>query len=125
MNDFDINGFWKHVALQDPQQLSAYFNPDATILWEATNESFTVASYLRANCEYPGRWQGTVIEVKACPDTLMSITKIDELEMKLSFYAVSFFTIKDGLITHLREYWCDITEAPQWRQNLRIGKAIR
>ena len=55
-----IRAFWKAVLAQEREELSAYFTPDAVIRWHCTNEQFTVDEYIRANCDYPGKWDGTI-----------------------------------------------------------------
>ena len=54
----DIHAFWKAVLEQDAVALPAFFTEDAVIRWHCSGEQFTVAEYVRANCEYPGRWAG-------------------------------------------------------------------
>ena len=52
--------FWKDVLQQNRDTLADWFRPDAAIRWHCTNEQFTVPEFIRANCEYPGKWDGTV-----------------------------------------------------------------
>jgi hypothetical protein len=41
-----------------------------------------------------------------------------------SFHAASFFTLRDGLIASLDEYWGDDGPAPVWRREMGIGCPI-
>ncbi len=34
------------------------------ITWPNTNERFSLEEFLRANCEYPGTWDGTVERIE-------------------------------------------------------------
>lgn len=56
----DINEFWDAVLRQDAKKLKTFFSDTAYINWHCTNEHFTVNEYIRANCEYPGDWDGTI-----------------------------------------------------------------
>lgn len=54
----DIQAFFHAVLVQDAQALRAFFHEDAWVNWPCTNEHFTLEEYIRANCEYPGDWDG-------------------------------------------------------------------
>lgn len=55
-----VERFFRDVVEQNEQALYAYFTPDAQILWHCTNERFTAQEFIRANCEYPGSWEGEI-----------------------------------------------------------------
>lgn len=59
----DIKAFWDAVLRQDADAIRDYFNPDAWVNWHNTNEHFTVEEFIRANCEYPGEWDGEVEQI--------------------------------------------------------------
>ena len=52
-----IRQFFQDVIKQNEAGLKRWFREDAVIRWHCTNEQFTVSEYIRANCEYPGRWE--------------------------------------------------------------------
>lgn len=54
-----ILALWQAIAEQDEARLSRFFTADAEILWPNTGERFDLAGYLRANCDYPGQWNGS------------------------------------------------------------------
>ena len=56
----DIQGFWKAVIAQDADKIRTFFHPHAYVNWHNTNERFSVEEFIRANCEYPGKWKGKV-----------------------------------------------------------------
>lgn len=56
----DIRSFWEAALKQDAKRLREFFASDAYINWHCTNEHFTVEEYIRANCEYPGEWDGEI-----------------------------------------------------------------
>lgn len=43
----------------------------------------------------------------------------------LSFHVVSFFKFEEGKIISLDEYWGDDGRPPAWREEMKIGKAIK
>ena len=59
-----IKEFWRDVLAQNAEKLPDYFHKDAAIRWHCSNEQFTVSEYVRANCEYPGKWQGEIERVE-------------------------------------------------------------
>jgi hypothetical protein len=120
----DVNAFWKDVLVQDREKLSAYFCEDARIRWHCTNEEFTLNEYIRANCEYPGDWDGTVERVVYAGQLIITVVKVYLKDASASFHVTSFAEVKDGKILALDEYWADDGEAPQWRQAMKIGNAI-
>ena len=56
----DIDRFFKTVLSQNAEELRNFFQENAIIKWHCTNELFTLDEYIRANCEYPGNWNGEI-----------------------------------------------------------------
>ena len=54
MENFDLQAYWDAVLRQDAQAMETFLAPNAIVNWHCTNESFTAAEFVRANCEYPG-----------------------------------------------------------------------
>lgn len=120
----DINSFW-HAALdQDESAVRAFFHPEATVKWHCTGERFTVDEFIRANCEYPGDWDGEIERIEDFGDCIITVTHVFPRDKSASFHAVSFFRIKDGSIIELDEYWADDTPPPDWRQQMNIGQKL-
>lgn len=115
--------YWTCVAAQDRARLAGYFWPDAEICWHCTNERFTVQEFVRANCDYPGRWRGEVERV-ACEGTLL-VTAVRVWTEGASFHVCAFLCLEEGRIRHIDEYWGDDGEAPAWRREMRLGRPIR
>lgn len=120
----DIHAFWKAVLEQDAAALPAFFTEDAVIRWHCSGEQFTVAEYVRANCEYPGRWAGEMERLAQTPQGLVTAMRVYTRDGSASFHAASFFTLRDGLIASLDEYWGDDGPAPGWRREMGIGCPI-
>jgi hypothetical protein len=126
-DNFDFHAFFKAVIRQDAAKLRTYFEPDAHIFWSNTNEEFTVEEYVRANCEYPGQWEGQVErvdEIKGYDQQIVFVAKVWNVEgyaaRVVSF--IQFGDTEDELIAMLDENWSDIGEPPEWRKAMGIGK---
>ncbi len=121
----DIKCFWKDVLRQDRAALREYFTPDAVIRWHCSNEQFTVEEYIRANCEYPGEWDGDIERTEQNGDLVVTAVRVFPKNRSASFHTVSFLRLKEGRIAEMDEYWADDGEAPEWRRKMRIGKPVR
>lgn len=110
--------FLKSVVEQNEKELPSFFNEDAEILWPDTSEKFTVAAYIIANCKYPGDWQGEVKRINTFNDWMVVVSKVYSVDV--AFYVTSFIDMREGKIQKLEEYWSEIGEAPEWRQNLNL-----
>ena len=110
------------VTRQDAEDLRELFAPNAVILWHNTNEAFTVSEYIRANCEYPGDWDGKIERVEQTPQSLIVVSKVWTTDA--AFRVVSFLEFSDEKIRRLDEYWGNIGEIPEWRRKMNLGKKI-
>lgn len=120
----DIRAYWKAVLEQDASAIRAYFREEACIHWHNTNEKFTVEEFIRANCEYPGEWEGEIQRLEQTGDLVIAIVCVWAKDSSVSFHVVSFLKIQENKICALDEYWGEDGEAPQWRKEKRIGEPI-
>lgn len=90
-----------------------------------TNEHFTVEEFIRANCEYPGEWDGEVEKVITTDMHIITATHVFSKDGSISCHATSFIRVVDGKIASVDEYWGDDGAAPQWRQDKHIGITIK
>lgn len=120
----NIKDFWAAVLRQDADAIRPYFHPNAYVNWHNTNEHFTVEEFIRANCEYPGQWEGEVEQIVSAGDCIVTATHVHSTDGAVSCHAASFIRIAEGRITAMDEYWGDDGEAPQWRQEKYIGTPI-
>lgn len=112
------------VLKQDADAIRAYFHPDAYVNWHCTNEHFSVEEFIRANCDYPGDWDGEIQRVEQIGDLTITVTHVYPKARSASFHVVSFIKILADKIAALDEYWADDGDAPQWRQDMHIGTKI-
>lgn len=120
-----IKEFWKAVLEQDAGKMAAFFEEEAFVSWHCTNERFTVSEYIKANCEYPGEWDGVVERIEIVNDKIITVVHVFTADRELSFHVVSFMKIRGHKIASLDEYWGTDESAPQWRLDKRIGTVIR
>ena len=105
--------------------MATYFSPDALIRWHNTNELFTVAEFIRANCEYPGAWNGEIEQICHTGTHIITAVHVFTRDKSMHFHVTSFMQIENGQITTLDEYWGDDGPAPAWRQTMKIGRKIK
>ena len=115
--------FISDVVQQNANALKNYFTPDAIICWHDSNEQFTVDEYIRANCEYPDTWNGTVQRVEKIDNGMVIVTKIFSDES--AHLVTAFVQITDGKISRLDEYYSECNDVPDWRKAMNVGKPIQ
>ena len=120
----DICNFWRATLDQDESAMRAFFHPKAVIRWHCSGECFTVDEYLRANCEYPGSWNGEIERIEQFGDLIVTAVHVFPADKSASFHAVSFFRICDSKIIEMDEYWADDAPPPDWRIQMNIGRKI-
>lgn len=121
----EIQRFWQDVLRQDEDAIRAYFHKDACIKWHCTNEEFSVDEFIKANCEYPGDWDGNIERIEQINDQLITLTHVYPKDRSSSFHVVSFIKLENDLIRSVDEIWADDGEAPAWRKEMKIGKPIK
>ena len=89
------------------------------------HEHFTLEGFIRANCEYPGQWDGEVEQVITTDTHVVTATHVYNKDGSMSCHVASFIRVVDGKIASMDEYWGDDGPAPQWRQEKHIGSNIR
>ena len=120
----DLNAFFRAVWDQDAPALAGFFVSGAYVNWHCTNEHFTAGEFIRANCAYPGRWDGELQRVETLGDLTIAASRVFAKDRSCSFHAVSFIRVKEGKIVSIDEYWGDDGPAPQWRLDKGIGTPI-
>lgn len=121
----DLQHYLKATMDQDAAAMRSFFHEQAVICWHNTNERFTLEEYIRANCEYPGQWQGEYERIEDLGSRIITAAHVGTKDGSLSFHVTSFLELQEDQIIRLDEYWGDDGPAPQWRQDLNIGTPIR
>lgn len=120
----NLEAYWKATLRQNANDMRSFFHKDAFVNWHNTNEHFTVEEFIRANCEYPGAWDGEIERIEQIDDLYITVTHVFTPDRKSSFHVTSFIQCTSGKITSIDEYWGDDGAAPQWRLNKNIGTSI-
>lgn len=120
----DIQAYWQNTLAQNGAAMRGFFHEDAYVNWHNTNEHFTAAEFIRANCEYPGAWDGCIERVETIGNLIITVVRVFSLVEKLSFHVTSFIRVENGLIAAIDEYWGDDGPAPEWRLEKQIGRPI-
>lgn len=121
----DVSTFWHNVLTKNREALPSWFCADAVIRWWCSNEQFTVSEYIRANCDYPGEWDGKMERIEQSGDSVILAGRVFLSDQSASFHVVSFLKLRNDKICELDEYWADDGEAPAWRKDMKIGKPIQ
>lgn len=121
----DVRAFWHDVLTKNREALPSWFCADAVIRWWCSNEQFTVSEYIRANCDYPGEWDGKMERIEQSGDSVVLAGRVFLSDQSASFHVVSFIKLRNDKICELDEYWADDGEAPAWRKDMKIGKPIQ
>lgn len=121
----NLQSYWKAVLGQQAQGMRDFFYEDAYVNWHNTNEHFTVDEFVKANCEYPGQWDGEIERIVEKEDLIITVVHVFSCDKKLSFHVTSFIKIRDEKIISIDEYWGDDGTAPQWRLDKHIGSPIQ
>ncbi len=111
-----VSAFWDARATNDFAAASLWLAPDFQGFWPQSKEQIKGRNDFAAiNTAYPaaGRWQFDVQAIVAEGDTV--VTDVAITDGAINTRAITFHTVKDGLITHQREYWPDDYPAPAWR----------
>lgn len=85
----NIQQFWSDVLAQRADEIREYFHADAYVNWHCSNEHFTVEEFIRANCEYPGDWDGEVEKIVTTDDMIITATRVYPKDRSASFHVTS------------------------------------
>ena len=121
----EIERYWKYTLEQNAEGMRSYFDKGAVIKWHNTNEHFTVDEFIRANCDYPGEWEGEIERIERLGNLIITVVHAYTKDSKLSFHVTSFIEINNDKIISIDEYWGDDGSAPEWRLEKHIGKPIK
>lgn len=120
----DIKQYWTAVLHQDAAAIRTFFACEAWVNWHNTNEHFNVEEFIRANCEYPGEWDGEIEQAIYTPTHIITAVHVCTMDRKSHFHVTSFIRVEREKILSIDEYWGDDGPAPRWRQALNIGCPI-
>ena len=116
MKEYIFKKFWALMSDGMFDEVGELMEEDAYVWLPNTREVFKGKDkYINFNKKYPGRWIITLDKIFSKDEIVVSAVKVEAEDKSSSFYATSFFTVKDSLISEIVEYWGDNGEPPQWR----------
>lgn len=120
----DVRAYWRAVLDQDRAAMGGFIHENAVVNWHCSNESFTAEEFIRANCEYPGDWDGVMERLERMGDLIITAVRVFPKDQSASFHCVSFIRVQDERIISIDEYWGDDGPPPAWRLEKKIGRKI-
>lgn len=114
-----VREFWRLMASNDFDSVGAVLAPEFVLDWPQTNERIRGAErFAQMNAAYPahGPWTFTLHRLFGSDTEAVSdVTVSDGVQ---TARALSFFTVVDGKVTHLLEFWPEPYAAPANRAHL-------
>ena len=109
-----IRAMWAALDRFEFEAVAPLLHDEFVCEWPQSRERIVGRdNFVAVNANYPGRWH-IVIQNIMC-DLNQVVTECDVTDGNVTVQAISFFTIKDDKIIHIREYWPDEMEAQAWR----------
>lgn len=111
-----IQRFWDAMGLNDFDVAATWLHPDFEYFMPQTSEYLKGREkFSRFNSAYPteGKWIFTVQSIVASGDNAVSDVIVADGTMDAR--AVTFHTLKEGLIVRQKEFWPESYPAPEWR----------
>ncbi len=112
-----VIGYWNAMNTNDFAKAAEYLSVDFKCFWQQSNEVIIGReNFIALNTAYPsdGLWQFTINHLIA--DGSEVCTDVTVTDGTTNAQAITFHTVKDGLICKQVEYWVDSYDAPKWRQ---------
>ena len=114
-----VREFWRRMATNDFPSVAALLSPDFVLEWPQSRERIRGPErFVRMNVEYPahGRWSFTVHRVVGGDGEATSdVTVTDGVVVAR---AVTFFSLHEGRVARIVEYWPEPYAAPSSRAHL-------
>ena len=111
-----VAAFWAAMSANDFPAAGRWLHDDYVLDWPQSGERIRGrANFVAVNAHYPaaGRWQIALVRLLAEGDEVASqVTVTDGV---VHAQAITFSTVRDGLILRQTEYWPDPFPAPAWR----------
>lgn len=114
-----VRRFWALMATNDFGALRPVLSPDLVVEWPQSRERLRgPEAFIRMNAEYPahGRWVFTINRLVAQGDEVVTQVSLNDGVQHAE--PVSFFTVHEGRITRLVEYWPDPFAPAENRRHL-------
>ncbi len=107
------------MASNDFGSVAEVLADELVVEWPQSGERFRgPTAFVRVNTEYPtqGRWAFTINRLVASGEQV--VTQVSVTDGVQSAEPISFFTVREGRIVHLVEYWPEPYAPPAHRRHL-------
>lgn len=114
-----VREFWRLMETNDFASAAELLAPDFTLDWPQSGERIRgPKNFAAVNSEYPanGPWKFKINSLVAGPDSVA--TDVDVTDGTVHARAISFFTVQNGKISHITEFWPDPFPAAENRKHL-------
>jgi len=114
-----VQDFWRLMATNDFHSVASVLAPGFTLEWPQSRERIRGAeNFVRMNQEYPahGPWQFVINRLVGGASEVVSDVSITDGVQNAR--AISFFTIEQGKVAWMVEYWPEPYPAPANRAHL-------
>jgi len=114
-----VREFWSLMATNDFMSVTAVLADDLVVEWPQSRERMRgAATFCRMNAEYPttSRWTFRINRLVHQGDDV--VTQVSVSDGTQHAEPISFFTVENGRITRLVEYWPEPFEANPNRAHL-------
>ena|SRR6185369_1808192 len=114
-----IAKYWELMKSNDFRSVGAVLSDDFVLEWPLSNERIRGRdNFSSMNEEYPahGRWQFTINQMVG--NDAQAVTDVSVTDGVQKARVISFFTIEEGRISKMVEFWPDKYEAPTNRKHL-------
>lgn len=114
-----VHEFWRLMASNDFDTVAVVLAPEFVLEWPQSKERIRgVANFVRMNREYPshGPWRFTIHRIVGGDTEAASDVSITDGVQ--SARAISFFTVEQGRVVRLVEFWPEPYAAPVHRNHL-------
>jgi len=114
-----VREFWRLMGTNRFHSVQSVLSSDFVLEWPQSRERIRGGeNFARMNSEYPssGPWRFHLTRLIASGTSV--VTHVEVTDGTHFAEAISFFTVREGRITHIIEYWPDTYDAPANRQHL-------
>jgi ketosteroid isomerase-like protein len=112
-----VRALWDRMQARDWAGAGALLAEDVVVEWPVSAERIVGRdNFVALNAEYPEGWSINVLRVVGDGETVVSEVAVPHETLDDSV-VVSFWTVRDGMITAGREYWTTpgSDPSPPWR----------